>query len=190
VEFGIGFLIQGSLELTISSIVNLYYISFSDIHPIVGFSISAFVLVRHIQTLILLSPLKLLSFYLSPYDQIKSDMLNSKYSVLYYNLKSDQIENTFLNVLEILRRIVYGVNMIPFYSIPYIQVAINSSFSIAISYYILILRPYRTKLDNIMKLYTEFYTFLCLTIIGAFLNKDLPSNLRDIADWAFGFFYI
>ena len=78
--------------------------------------------------------------------------------------------------------------MILFYSSPYIQVVINSSFAIAISYYIFIFNPYKAKLDNAMNLYTEFNTFLCLTIIGAFLNEDLSSNLRDVAEWAFVIF--
>ena len=46
-NFVLGSLIQGTLELSISSLINIYYVSFSDVHSIVGFSISIVVFVRY-----------------------------------------------------------------------------------------------------------------------------------------------
>jgi hypothetical protein len=74
--------------------------------------------------------------------------------------------------------------MIIFYTSPFIQVVINSSFSFAICHYILLVRPFKTRLDNIMNLYIEFITFLILSIIGTFIKEDLSNDLYDIAEWS------
>lgn len=83
-----------------------------------------------------------------------------------------------------IRRLVYGVNMILLYSSPYIQVVVNSSFSFAICYFIFIFKPYKTKLHNIMNLYIETINFLILSIIGTFIHKGLSSNLYSSAEWS------
>jgi hypothetical protein len=74
--------------------------------------------------------------------------------------------------------------MIVLYSTPYIQVVLNSSFSIMIWYYMLIFNPYVSKLDRYMSLYIEFITFLILSIIVSFTYEDLASDLYDIAEWS------
>jgi hypothetical protein len=118
------------------------------------------------------------------YEKIKDNTLISKFSVLYENLKTDKIEYLLVNILLLLRRIVYGVNMILFYSSPFIQVVINSSFSFTICYYILIFKPYKTRLDNIMNVYIELITFWIFSIIGAFIKEDLSRDLYDLAEWS------
>jgi hypothetical protein len=95
-----------------------------------------------------------------------------------------RIENIQFNNLLLIRRIVYGINMILFYSSPFIQVVINSSFSFTICHYILLFKPFKTRLDNIMNFYIEFLTFLILSIIGAFIKEDLSSDLYELADWS------
>jgi hypothetical protein len=45
-NFMINYILQLSLELTVSSLVNIYFVSLSDIHSIIGFCISTLVLVR------------------------------------------------------------------------------------------------------------------------------------------------
>ncbi len=47
-NFVIGYLIQASLELTITSLINIYHASFSNIHSIIGFIISIITLVKNI----------------------------------------------------------------------------------------------------------------------------------------------
>jgi hypothetical protein len=47
-KFVLGNLIQGTLELSISSLINLYYVSFFNFHSVIGFSISIVVFVRYI----------------------------------------------------------------------------------------------------------------------------------------------
>ncbi len=118
------------------------------------------------------------------YEMIKDNTLISKFSLLYENLKTDEIEHLLYNIVLLLRRIVYGVNMILFYSSPFIQVVINSSFSFTICYYILISRPYKTRLDNIMNFYIELITFWIFSIIGAFIKEDLSRDLYDLAEWS------
>jgi hypothetical protein len=46
-NFIVGYLMQASLELTISSLTNIYYVSFSETHSIVGFTISVLIFVRN-----------------------------------------------------------------------------------------------------------------------------------------------
>ena len=84
----------------------------------------------------------------------------------------------------LIRRIVYGINVILFHSSPFIQVVINSSFSFTICYYILIFKPYKTRLDNIMNVYIELITFWIFSIIGAFIKEDLSRDLYDLAEWS------
>ncbi len=117
------------------------------------------------------------------YEKIKNSTLTSKIEVLYDNLKTESIEYILLHVLLIIRRIVYGVNIILFYASPFIQVVINSSLSFACFHYISLLKPFKTQIDNIMSIYIEFITFLILSIIAAFIKEDLSSDLHKIADW-------
>lgn len=109
-------------------------------------------------------------------------MPDTKYKVLYENLDTNNLNNLLLNILIIIRRIVYGVNMIFLYPSPYIQVAINSIFSFSICFFIIIYRPYRYKLDNFMNLYIELITFMILTLIGAYIKEDLPYNLHEMSE--------
>lgn len=118
------------------------------------------------------------------FENIRDNGANPKFSILYENFKNDMIERLFVNLLEILRRLVYGVNLILLYPTPYIQVILNSSFSFAICYFIFILKPYKSKIDHIMNLYIEFVIFLILSIIGAFIYEDLPTQLYDITEWS------
>ena len=83
-----------------------------------------------------------------------------------------------------IRRLVYGVSLILLYSSPYIQVIVNSSFSCGICYFIFILKPYKSKLDYAMNLYIEIVVFLILSIIGAFIYEDLPTQLYDMTEWS------
>jgi hypothetical protein len=117
-------------------------------------------------------------------QKIRDNSANPKFSILFQNLKVDKIEGVYIHILEILRRLLYGINMILLYPSPYIQVILNSSFSFAICYFILLYKPYKTKLDNIMSFYTEFTTFLILSVIGAFIDEDLSRTLYDLADWS------
>ncbi len=79
-----------------------------------------------------------------------------------------------------IRRIAYGVSMILLYPSPYIQVVINSIFSFSICFFIIIYKPYISKLDNILSLYIEVITFLILSLIGAYIKQDLPNNLYEM----------
>jgi hypothetical protein len=94
------------------------------------------------------------------------------------------MEDIQFNNILLIRRIVYGINMIVLYYSPFMQVVINSSFSFTICHYILIFKPFKTRLDNIMNFYIEFLTFLILSIIGAFIRQDLSSDLYALADWS------
>jgi hypothetical protein len=107
-------------------------------------------------------------------------MLGTKYKVLYENLNTKDVNNLLLNILMIIRRIVYGVSMILLYPSPYIQVVINSIFSFSICFFIIIYKPYISKLDNFMSLYIEVITFLILSLIGAYIKEDLPNNLYEM----------
>jgi hypothetical protein len=106
-------------------------------------------------------------------------MLGTKYKVLYENLSINHVNHLLLNILMMIRRIVYGVNMIILYPSPYIQVTINSIFSFSICFFIIIYKPYRYKLDKFMNLYVELNSFLILTIIGAYIKEDLPYNIHE-----------
>jgi hypothetical protein len=118
------------------------------------------------------------------YEKIKDNTLASKFSVLYENLKTDKIQYLLYNIVLLIRRIVYGINVILFHSSPFIQVVINSSFSFTIYHYILIFKPYKTRLDNIMNFYIEFITFCIFSIIGAFIKEDLSGDSYNIAEWS------
>lgn len=134
--------------------------------------------------MILICPIKLFLFYLKYYESIRDNKIEAKYEILYINIKTDKIEYLLLNILLILRSIVYGVNMIVLYSSPYSQVVINSSFSFSIFYFIFIFKPFKNRLDNMMNLYIEFNTFLILSLMGAYIYEDLSDILYGLAEWA------
>jgi hypothetical protein len=73
--------------------------------------------------------------------------------------------------------------MILIYPSPYLHVVINSSFSLAIWYYMIIFKPYKARVDNLMSLYVEFNIFVILSVIGVFLYEDLNSSMYDISEW-------
>ncbi len=110
--------------------------------------------------------------------------MNSKLSILYQNLKAENTERLLLSILQIVRRLVYGINMILFHPSPYIQVVINSSFSCSLCYFIILNQPFKKKLDNIMNIYIEFITFCTFSILGAFIYEELHSYLYNIAEWS------
>jgi hypothetical protein len=109
--------------------------------------------------------------------------MNTKLSILYQGLKTNNLEILLLNVLEIIRRIVYGCNMILFYHSPYIQVILNSSLSISVCYFILIFKPYNTRRDYFINLYTEVNVFLIFFSIGAFISEHISDTLYSLAEW-------
>lgn len=47
-NFILGYLLQGSLQLTISSLINCYHVNMSSVHSIIGLVISIITLVRDI----------------------------------------------------------------------------------------------------------------------------------------------
>ncbi len=86
-----------------------------------------------------------------------------------------------MNIMDLIRRLVYGINMIIFYHSPYIQVVINSSISFSTFIFMILYQPYKKRLDNILNIYIEFNTFCILSAIGAFIYEDLPSYLYNIS---------
>jgi hypothetical protein len=127
-NFIIGFLIQISLELTLSSLINIVHVSFSDITSTVRICIYVILFVIYIQTLLMCSPFRVFLFYLENYNSIKQDKFDIRYKILHTNLHSDDICYLFYNISYLARRILVGIVMILLSSAPYIQVVMSSSF--------------------------------------------------------------
>jgi hypothetical protein len=182
-NFIIGFLIQISLELTVSSLINIVHVSFSDTASTIGFCMSIILFVIYIQVMLVCSPIRLLLFYLKNYHEINENIFDIRYKVLHTNLHSDAIDYLFYNIFYLSRRIVYGVVMILLSSAPYIQVVINSSFSIGIAYFLIIFKPFKSKIDNYMKIYIEVNNSIIISLTGLFLTEKLPNRLYEVAEW-------
>jgi hypothetical protein len=132
----------------------------------------------------MLYPILLFIYLVKNFEKIKNKDLSPKFSILYEHLNTENIENLLAPIIDILRRLLYGVNMILFYSSPYIQVVINSVSSFVVFHYYFVYRPCSKKFDNIMNLYTEINNFLTLSFIGAFISEDLPNNMNYVAEWS------
>lgn len=121
-------------------------------------------------------------FYLKNLEEIKGNTADSKYSALYIQLRTDSIDTLLLNNLMMIRRLVYGVNIVYLYDSPFIQVAINSTISCAYVHFLIVYKPYKTKWDNMMNLFIEGNIFLILTLIGVFIHQNLPSEIYQITE--------
>lgn len=106
----------------------------------------------------------------------------SAFSILYENLKVDNIEHLLLKIIDLIRRLVFGISMVIFYKSPYMQVVVNSSISSSICMFMILYKPYKTKLDNMMNFYIEFNTFCILSSFGAFIYEDLPRDLYSVTE--------
>jgi hypothetical protein len=83
-----------------------------------------------------------------------------------------------------IRRLVYGVNMIFLHDSPYIQVILNSSISWSNLLYLVIYRPYQTKIMNFTNISQELNIFVIFSMLGMALIPGISGILYDLIDWA------
>ena len=131
----------------------------------------------------MICPIALFLFYLKNIETIKANNL-PKYEILYSHIKTENIDFLLLNILNMIRRIVFGINIVLLYSSPYIQVMINSCFSFAICYFIIFYNPFKTSFDHRMNIFLEVNIFLIQCILGTFIYEDMSTDLYEIADWS------
>lgn len=51
-------------------------------------------------------------------------------------------------------------------------------------YFIVIIRPFKEKVDNAMNLFTEAVIFIIQSLIGAFIYQDLREGLYNAVKWS------
>ncbi len=112
-------------------------------------------------------------YYLKNIEKIQSSTADNKYKILFQNLKSSSIDPLLIKVIQILRKLAYGVNLICLHDNAYIQVIINSSFSLCILHYMIYHKPYASKKDLVINIFIEGNIFMILSLIGAYLKDDL-----------------
>jgi hypothetical protein len=123
--------------------------------------------------LLLISPIILFLYYLRNLEKIQSNTADTKYKILFQDLKSDSIDSLLLKIIQMLRKHLYGINLIFLYDSAYIQVIINSIFSFCILHYLIYYKPYTNRKDLLINIFIEGNTFLILSLIGAYLKDKM-----------------
>jgi hypothetical protein len=136
-----------------------------------SFAISIICFVNYIYMIYLVSLIRLFFCYLRNLEKIQNNTADNKYKILFQELKSDSIHCLLIKVIQILRKLVYGINLISLCEAPYIQVEINSTFSFCILHYLVYCKPYTTRKDILISTFLEGNIFLILSFIGAYLKR-------------------
>jgi hypothetical protein len=83
-----------------------------------------------------------------------------------------------------IQRLIYAWTIVYLYNAPYIQIALTSVVSYGMLFYLIRSKPFETRVNNIVTIFTEICIFITLSGIGAFLIDRVEGRIREIVDYS------
>jgi hypothetical protein len=173
------YLTQMHLELTVSSLMNLVNFSYRD-----GYSPINLVLSILISLICFYTPIKYFLYTIKHHNEIKTDICSYQFEALYSSLRRSDIDYLMLNTILHIRNLIYAINMIFLHKSSYIQVILNSNFSLSILLYQIIYKPYAIKRDNYINIFVEGCIFTTLSLLVFLISPSTIGDLYEAIEWS------
>ncbi|OMJ94770.1 hypothetical protein SteCoe_1949 [Stentor coeruleus] len=151
------FLIQFSLEFTMTSLLSLAYCDLNDSMQIVDLLLSCFVIAIEIYGLILFIYLINKRAKLTNEEEIKIFLL--KYGTIFEEFTYNDCTCYFFYIIFIIRRFALVITIL-FISSKTFQITISMCFTLLIPFYLIITHAYKIYLTNIFTILNEFLIFV------------------------------
>ena len=169
----IRFWVQSYMDLAIVCFIQLS--SFSSTEPVAISSIIAAVIAVGF---LVGTPVAIVLFFYAQKDQLKSvsedSETYSKFGTLFYevNYKHD-FKACFTYVFFTLQRLLLAASLILLGSYPYLQACVNCALVFLFGGFVIIVRPYKNKVTQIVSMFVEVGTFLIFAVVTYFLDSNL-----------------
>jgi len=124
------------------------------------------------------TPVAIVLFFYAQKDQLKSvsedSETYSKFGTLFYevNYKHD-FKACFTYVFFTLQRLLLAASLILLGSYPYLQACVNCALVFLFGGFVIIVRPYKNKVTQIVSMFVEVGTFLIFAVVTYFLDSNL-----------------
>lgn len=149
-NFILRFLLEGYLEYTIASFINLYYEQYSKFTEIFSFTVSVLMI-----SIAVGLPIFSFLFILINFKDLDKPRLKDKFETLYENLDTSRRVTSFYTLIFLLRRLMFSFLAIFGYYWPFLQLVVTTYFSLGLLTFIIAFKPFSNSLVNKLEIFNE-----------------------------------